>query len=59
MIPRIKAAFEILKAPCFRTSVLTSRGYKHCLNLWQELHHEAKDAQRGNEKEQNKLYVFL
>ena len=29
MIRRIKAAFHILKAPYFRTSVVTSRGYKH------------------------------
>ena len=29
LIRRIKAAFEILKEPYFRTSVGTSRGYKH------------------------------
>ena len=29
MIRRIKAAFEILKAPYFRTSMVTARGYRH------------------------------
>ena len=31
MMRRIKAAFEVLKAPCFRTSAINARGYKHAL----------------------------
>ena len=50
MIRRVKAPFEILKAPYFRTSVVTARGYKHGPNLWQEHHHKAKDALRGTKK---------
>ena len=49
MIRRIKAAFEILRAPSFPTSVVTARGYKHGPNLWQE-HHNGKDALRGTKK---------
>ena len=47
MIGRIKKAFEILRAPYFRASVLNSRGVKHSPNLWQEHHHKAKDALHG------------
>ena len=50
MTRRVKVAFEILKAPYFRTSMLTSRGYKHGPNLWQEHHHKAKDAPRSTRK---------
>ena len=50
MIRHINAAFEILKAPFFRASVVTSRRYKHGPNLWQEHHHKAKDALRGTKK---------
>ena len=41
-----KAAFEVLKAPCFRTSAINARGYKHGPTLWQE-HHKAEDALGG------------
>ena len=47
---RTKAAFEILKAPCFRTCAIIPRGCKYGLNLWQEHHHKAKDAPRGASK---------
>ena len=50
MMRRIKAAFGVLKAPCFRTSSLNARGYKHGRNLWQEHHHKAKEALRGGSK---------
>ena len=50
MIRRIKAVLEILKAPYFRTSVVTARGYKHGPYLWQEHHHRAKEALRGTKK---------
>ena len=50
MMRRIKAAFGILKALHFRTSVLTSMGYKHGPNLWQAHPHRAKDALRGCSK---------
>ena len=50
MMQRIKAAFEVLKAPWFRTSAITATGCKHGPNLWQEHHHKAKDAQRGCSK---------
>ena len=49
MMRRIKAAFEILKAPCFGTSAVSARGYTHRPNLWQE-YHKAKDALRGCSK---------
>ena len=35
MMRRIRAAFEVLKAPCFRTSAIDARVYKHGPNLWQ------------------------
>ena len=48
MIRRIKTAFEVLKALCFRTSAINARRkYKRGPNLWQEHHCKAKDAQRG------------
>ena len=50
MIRRVKAPFEILKAPYFRTSVVTARCYKHGPHLWQEHHHKAKDALWGTKK---------
>ena len=50
MMRRIRAAFGILKALHFRTSVLTSMGYKHGPNLWQAHPHRAKDALRGCSK---------
>ena len=50
MIRRIKAAFEIFKAPYFRTSVVTAGVNKHGPNLRQEHHHKAKDALRCTEK---------
>ena len=50
MIRRIKQAFEILRAPYFRTSVLNLRGCKHGPTLWQEHHHKAKDALHGCSK---------
>ena len=51
MMRRTKAVFEVLKAPCFRASLLTSRGYKHGPNLGQEHHHKANDVLRGATKE--------
>ena len=50
MMRRIKAAFEVLKAPCFRTSSIEARRYKHGPNLWEEHHHKTKDALRGCSK---------
>ena len=50
MIRRVEGTFEILKAPCFRTSAVTARGCKLGPNLWQEHHHKAKDALRGTKK---------
>ena len=47
---QIKAAFEVLTAPCFRKSATTARGCEHGPNLWQEHHHEADDALRGCSK---------
>ena len=47
---KVKQAFEIPRAPYFRTSMLTSRGFNHGPNLWQEHHSEAKDALRGCSK---------
>ena len=53
MIRRIKTAFEILKAPFFRTSMPSSRGCKHGPNLWQEHHRKAVDAPRGAKKKKS------
>ena len=42
MMRRIKAAFEVLKAPCFRTSAINAREYNHGPNLCttkQKTHH--------------------
>ena len=50
MIRRIKAVFEILRAPHFRASVLNSRGFKNGPDLWQEHHHKANDALHGCSK---------
>ena len=50
MVRRIKAAFEVLKAPCFRTSAMNARGCKRGPTLWQEHHHKAKDALRNCSK---------
>ena len=50
MMRRIKAAFEVLKAPCCRTSAINARRYKHGPNLWQEHHFKAKDALCGCSK---------
>ena len=50
MMRRINAAFETLKAPCFRTSAITARRCKYGPNLWREHHHKAKDASRGATK---------
>ena len=47
---RIKAAFEVLKAPCCRTSAINASGYKHGPNCWQEHNYKAKDAPRGCSK---------
>ena len=47
---RIKAACEVLKAPCFRPSAFTARGCKHGPSLWQAHHYKAKDALRGCSK---------
>ena len=50
MTRRIKAAFEMFKAPYFRASFVNSRDCKFGPNLWQEHHHKAKDALRGAKK---------
>ena len=49
-IRRFKAAFEILRAPCFRASVLNSRSFKHGPDSWLEHHHKANDALHGCSK---------
>ena len=54
MMRRINAAFEILKAPCFRTSAITVRGCEYGPNLWQE-HLEAEDALRVLQKAKENL----
>ena len=59
MMRRIKAAFEVLKAKCFRTSSIDAKGYKHGPNLWQKHHHKARDALRGCSKKQKTVYVDL
>ena len=59
MIRRIRAVFEILKAPYFRTSVVIARSYKHGPNLWQEHHHKSKRRTTGYEKGRMKIYVDL
>ena len=60
MIRRIKAAFEILKAPSFRTSVVTAKGdYKRGPNLWQEHHHKAKDAQQFTKKKGGRKFTSI
>ena len=41
---RIQEAFEILKAPYYRTSPISTRGSKCSPNLWQQHHHKARDA---------------
>ena len=50
MMRRIKAASEALKAPCFRTSAINAKGYKHGPHLWQEHHYKPKDAPDGCSK---------
>ena len=50
MMRRIKAAFEILKAPCFRMSAIIARGCKYGPSLWQKHHHTAQDALLGASK---------
>ena len=47
---RIKEAFEILKAPCYRTSMIVTRGSKCGPNPWQQDHHKARDALRSATK---------
>ena len=42
---RIKEAFEILKAPSYRTSMIVTRGSK--CDPWQQHHHKARDALRS------------
>ena len=60
MIRRIETAFEILKAPYSRTSVVTERRVTNtALILWQEHHHKAKDALRGTKKERKNFYTQL
>ena len=41
-----RCLFSILKAPCFRTSAITTRGCQHGPHLSQEHHHKAEDALR-------------
>ena len=43
-------AFEILKAPCYRTSMIVTRGSKCGPNPWQQDHHKARDALRSATK---------
>ena len=47
---RIKGAFEILKAPYYRTSPIATRGSKCGPNLWQQHHHKARGALRSATK---------
>ena len=49
---QIKEAFEILKAPYYRTSPIVTRGGKCGPNPWQQHHHKARDAVRSGAKGQ-------
>ena len=50
VMKQIKEAFEILKAPCYRTSVIVTSGRKCGPNPWQQHHHKARDALRNATK---------
>ena len=47
---RIKEAFEILKAPYYRTSPISTRGSNCGPNLWQLDQHKTRDALRSATK---------
>ena len=47
---QMKEAFEILKAPYYRTSMTVTRGSKCGPNPWQQHHHKARDALRSAAK---------
>ena len=47
---RIEEAFEILKVPYYRTSIIVTRGSKCGSNPWQQRHHKARDAMRSATK---------
>ena len=49
-LDRIRAAFEALKAPYYRTAPIISRGKKFGHNPWQQDHHRARDALKGATK---------
>ena len=59
MIRRIKAAFEILRAPYIRASVLNSRGFKHGPDSRLEHHHKANDALHGCSKKTRQYASIL
>ena len=47
---RSSAAFASLKTPCYRTTIILSRGRKSGHNQWQMDHQKAMDARRGATK---------
>ena len=47
---QIQEAFEILKAPYYRTSMIVTRGSRCGPNPWQQHHHKARDALRSATK---------
>ena len=52
---RIKQAFEALKAPCYRTSPIITRGSKCGPNPWQQYHRKARDALQSATKGERKF----
>ena len=56
---RIKAAFEILKAPCFRTSAIPAMGCKYGPNLWPRTSPQSKRRSSECFKRQKRIYVDL
>ena len=48
----IEEAFEILKAPCYRTCMIVTRSGKCGPNPWQQNHHMARDALRSATKDE-------
>ena len=49
-VNRNKEAFEALKAPCYRTSLIVTRGSRCGPNPWQQHHHKARDTLRSAAK---------
>ena len=50
MMNQVTEAFEILKAPYYRTSLIVTRGSKCGPNPWQQHHHKARDALRSGDR---------